>query len=233
VIDSRAQLEENLDRVRRGLAEACRRAGRSTDEVLVVAVTKGVPPGIVEWALRAGVDDFGENYVKELAEKRETVGAGRWHFVGALQSHTAHRVAEAADVVHSLAPGGATRRLAGRAASRPGGPLPVLIQVDLVGARHGARPDQVEAFTEEVAGLGGLSPRGLMTLPRVPEQPEDSRPLFRRLRELRDGLASRVEGVRELSMGMSVDYQVAVEEGATMVRIGTALFGARARTPTR
>lgn len=234
MIDSRAELEENLVRIRHGIAEACRRAGRSPEEVRLVAITKGVPPEVVGWALGAGIEDFGENYVKELAAKRDAVGGGRWHFVGTLQSHTAHRVAERADVVHSLAPGGAVDRLAARARdARAGDPLPALIQVDFTGRRHGTSPQEAPAFAALVRETDGLQVTGLMTLPPMPERPEGSRPYFRRLRDLRDALAARDPAARELSMGMSHDFGVAVEEGATMVRIGTALFGARASAPAR
>ncbi|MBI4261657.1 MAG: YggS family pyridoxal phosphate-dependent enzyme [Actinobacteria bacterium] len=226
-MDSRAELEENLDRVRRAIAEACAGAGRDPSSVRIVAVAKEVPVGVVGWAIEAGVEDVGENYVRELEAKREALGAGRWHYVGTLQSHTAARVAERADVVHSLSPGRAAERLGRRAAQRPS-PLPVLYQVDFTGRRHGVSPEELPGFAARVRSMEGLAPVGLMTLPPAPERAEDSRPFFRRLRELRDELAGEDETVRELSMGMSADLRVAVEEGASMVRIGTALFGARA-----
>lgn len=221
-----------MARVRAAVAETCRRAGRDPAEVTLVAITKGVAPAVVSWAVRAGVHDFGENYVKELAEKREAVGQAepRWHYVGTLQSHTAHRVADLADVVHTLVPGRATGRLASRAARRRER-IPALIQVDFTGSRAGAPPDDVAAFAEEAAGLEGIEVTGLMTLPPMPERPDDSRPYFRRLRELRELLRERDPAIRELSMGMSADYEVAIEEGSTMVRIGTALFGERTEAP--
>jgi PLP dependent protein len=222
-------LEENLGRIRDAIAAGCRLAGRAAGDVTLVAVAKGVPPQLVEWAREAGVDDFGENYVQELERKRDAVGPARWHFVGPLQSHTAHRVASSADVVHTLAPGRAASRLAHRAAEErgPDRRIPALIQVDFTGRRYGASPDAVPAFADEAIRMHGVAVTGLMTLPPMPERPEDSRPYFRKLRALRDDLAERDPGISELSMGMSDDYQVAVEEGATMVRIGTALFGGR------
>ena len=231
MIQSRAELEENLGRVRDGIAAACRRSGRGLGEVRLVAVTKTVDPGPVEWALELGIEEFGENYVQELVAKRQAVGGGRWHYVGTLQSHTANRVAEHADVVHSLVPGRAAERLA-RRAGRRAEPLPALVQVDLAGGRHGVGEDEVSGAVAETSGLEGIEVVGLTILPPAPSRAEDSRPYFRRLRELRDELARRHPGLRELSMGMSDDYEVAVEEGASMVRIGTALFGSRPSAPT-
>lgn len=226
MIDSREQLEERLGRLRERVAAACRRVGRDPAEVRLVAVTKGVPPSLVSWAMAAGVEEFGENYVQELAGKRAAVGGGRWHYVGTLQSHTAHRVADHADLVHTLEPGRAVDRLSGRAL-RMGRRIPVLIQVDLVGGRRGTPPEEVASFARSVARAEGLELVGLMTLPPMPRVPEDSRPHFRRLREIRDALRQRIPTVSELSMGMSIDYEVAAEEGATMIRVGTALFGER------
>ncbi|MDP9341592.1 MAG: YggS family pyridoxal phosphate-dependent enzyme [Actinomycetota bacterium] len=224
---SRAGLEERLAAIRARIESAADRAGRDPAEVRLVAVAKGVPAERVEQARGAGIEDFGENYVKELAAKAGRVTGATWHFVGVLQSHTAHRVADLADVVHTLAPGRGPERLS-RRAEQGGTPIPSLVQVDFTGSRAGVQPDDLPAFLEELRSLAGLEVRGLMTLPPLSDHPEDSRPHFRRLREMRDQQRERFEGLRELSMGMSADYEVAVEEGATMVRIGTALFGERA-----
>jgi pyridoxal phosphate enzyme (YggS family) len=212
MVFARGDLTANLAQIRRGIEAACERSGRD-------------PTGVRE----AGVSDFGENYVKELGAKREAAPDATWHFIGTLQSHTAHHVAELADVVQTLAPGNAALRLARRAAER-GRRLPVLIEVDFTGERTGVAPEVCEAFADEVANMRGLELAGLMTLPPLPESPEDARPYFRRLRELLARVADKHPGAAELSMGMSIDYQVAVEEGATMVRIGTALFGERPPT---
>jgi pyridoxal phosphate enzyme (YggS family) len=231
VIQSREELEENLGRIRDGIAAACRRSGRDPAGVRLVAATKTVQPGPIRWALELGIEEFGENYVQELVAKRQAVGGGRWHYVGTLQSHTATRVAEHADVVHSLVPGRAAERVARRARRRPG-PLPALVQVDLIGGRHGVGEGEVPEAVAETSALQGIEVIGLTILPPAPSRAEDSRPSFRRLRQLRDGLARRHQALRELSMGMSADYEVAVEEGASMVRIGTALFGSRPSAPT-
>ncbi|HLB61189.1 MAG TPA: YggS family pyridoxal phosphate-dependent enzyme [Actinomycetota bacterium] len=221
-------LIERLDRIRVRLARACERSGRTPEQVRLVAVTKTLPPSAVSEAWEAGLREFGENYVKELERKRTAVPDATWHFIGTLQSHTAHKVAEQADVVQTLASTSATERLARRAATK-GRRLPALIEVDFTGERSGVSPDALADFADEVSRLEGLRLVGLMTLPPIPSAAEDSRPYFRRLRALRDALVETHQEALELSMGMSLDYEVALEEGATIVRIGTALFGERPR----
>jgi len=216
----------NLATIREGIVRACERAGRDAAGVRLVAASKTVPAEAVRWVCDAGVADFGENYVPELREKRGAVPEATWHFIGTLQSHTAHHVAELADVVETLTPGKAAVRLARRAAER-GRCLPALIEVDFTAERTGVAPAHCATFADELAEMEGLEVVGLMTLPPMPETPEDTRPYFRRLRALLEEVAARHPGVSELSMGMSMDYEVAVEEGATMVRVGTALFGER------
>jgi pyridoxal phosphate enzyme (YggS family) len=219
-------LEENLARIRAGIARAADRSGRSERDVTIVGAAKTVPVASIREALALGVTDFGENYVKELRDKAPRVPGSRWHFIGTLQTNTAHHVAEVADVVETLASERATSRLA-RRATKAGRSIDVLIEVDFTGERSGTPPDRVAPFAGRVATMEGLRLVGLMTLPPIPAQPGDSRPFFAELRTLRDRLASAHGEVVELSMGMSLDYEVAVEEGATMVRIGTALFGER------
>lgn len=219
----------NLEVVRAGIARAADRAGRSTGDVILVAAAKTVPAAIVGRVVDAGVSAIGENYVGELRDVRAALADRQvsWHFIGALQSGTATAVADLADVVETVAGGRAARRLAGRA-ERAGRTIEVLLEVDLVGGRTGVAPGDLEAAAAEVASLEGLRLRGLMTLPPATATGEAARPWFARLRELRDRLRETRPDVLELSMGMSLDYEVAVEEGATMVRVGTALFGPRA-----
>ncbi len=193
----------------------------------MIAVSKRVPPAAVEAAIEAGVTDLGENYVQEMRNKVPAIaGRVRWHFIGALQSGTAQHVADLADVVHTAGPERATRRLAARA-ERVGRVLDVLLEVDFTGVRAGIQPTDVVGAAGMVETLTGLRLRGLMTIAPQTPTPEGARPFFRRLRELRDELADGRPDVLELSMGMSFDYDVAVQEGATMVRIGTAVFGPR------
>lgn len=220
---------ENLQRVRAAVDEACARSGRQLSEVRLVAASKTVPTSAMRWAQEAGVSDFGENYVQELARKHGELPGVRWHYIGTLQRGGAHHVAVLADVVQTLSPGHAVGRLA-RRASEAGRVIRSLIEVDFTNARTGVAPEDLPAFSDELVSMEGLELVGLMTLPPMPDTPDDTRPHFRRLRELRDELRERHPGVLELSMGMSLDYTAAVEEGATMVRIGTALFGERPPT---
>jgi pyridoxal phosphate enzyme (YggS family) len=216
-------LAARLREVRSRIEDACRRSGRSPEEVRIVGVTKGVPADRVAAGRRAGLADLGENYVQELTRKRRAVPDATWHFVGRLQRNKARKVLEVADVVHSLETGPAADLL-GVAAAERGEPVAALVEVDFAGGRVGVSPADVAPAVERWAGHAGFRLLGLMTIPPVDRDP---RPYFRRLRELRDTLG----GLSELSMGMSADYEEAVEEGATMVRIGTAIFGPRPDAP--
>jgi PLP dependent protein len=222
------EIAANLATVRARLDDAARDAGRDPSEVRLVVVTKTVAVDAVNDAIAAGAQDIGENYVGELREKRRALRDldVRWHYIGALMSGTAHHVADNADVVHTLAGDRAVRRLAGRAA-RAGRTLEGLLEVDFTRERTGVHPEDAEAAADAVAALDGVRLRGLMTIAPVGERAEDARPWFRRLRGLRDRIQQHHPDVLDLSMGMSLDYPVAVQEGATMVRIGTAVFGAR------
>ncbi len=223
---SRRDVLANLDDIKAQIAAACDRSGRDPSEILIVAAAKTVRPEVIAWAADAGLTAVGENYIKELRQKHDLVPGVVWHFIGTLQSSTAHHVADLADVVQTVSGSHATRRLAGRAA-QAGKALDALIEVDLVGDRTGVSPELLPSFLEEVSGLEGLRLRGLMTLPPIPKVAEESRDWFVRLRDLRDSVQDKHPEVLELSMGMSLDYAIAVEEGATIVRIGTALFGPR------
>ena len=224
---SHDEIMENLAAVRAGIERACDRAGRDLASVTLVAAAKTQPVDPVRWVFDAGVTAIGHNYVRELREMHGVVPGVRWHHIGALQTNTAHHVAALADVVETVAGERATGRLARRAAEA-GRVVDALIEVDFTGSRTGMPPDEVRAFAARVTGLEGLRLRGLMTIPPAGATPEEARPWFRRLRALREEISDDVPDVVDLSMGMSLDYGVAVEEGATMVRIGTALFGPRA-----
>jgi PLP dependent protein len=217
------RLEEALARVRDRIDGACARSGRRPDEVRLVGVTKGVPPEVVAAGARAGLTDLGENYVQELITKRGAAPEVTWHFVGRLQRNKVRRVLEHADVIHTIEPGAAGERVAALAAEAPR-TVGYLVEVDFAGGRVGVDPEEVDGFVSRLIEERGLPVRGLMT---VAPLDTEARPWFRRLRALRDRLAERFDGVRELSMGMSTDLEAAVEEGATMVRVGTAIFGPR------
>ena len=224
--------------VREQIRRAAARAGRSPDEITLVAVSKTHPPEAVRAAFAAGLRDFGENKVQEALPKVEALedlrAQGlRWHLVGHLQSNKARRAATTFERIHSVDSAGLAVRL-DRAAAEVGLAVPVLVQVELAGeeSKSGLSESAVLPALEALRGLAHVRVLGLMTLPPYAEDPERTRPYFRRLRALRDFAAERglLQG-RELSMGMSGDFEVAIEEGATLVRVGTAIFGERAPTP--
>jgi PLP dependent protein len=229
-------IAENLERVRERVSAAARRAGRSESEVTLMAVCKTFPAEAIREAYAAGQRLFGENRVQEFQEKAPKVAdldGLEMHLIGHLQSNKSNKAAElfqAVDSVDSL-------KLAERlnvAAEKLGKKLPVLIEVNVGGeeAKSGVRAtaDSVSQILSAAPTLTNLELRGLMTVPPYTEDPEGARPYFRKLRELRDEVAKR-QGVRldVLSMGMSHDFEVAIEEGSTCVRVGTAVFGVRPR----
>ena len=223
---TRDEVIGNLATIRDGIGRACARSQRDPSTVTVVAAAKTQPATSIRWVVEAGLTAIGENYVRELRDVHDEVPGARWHYIGALQRSSAHHVAALADVVETLAGDRATDRLARRAAEA-GRVLDALIEVDFTGERAGVDPGDVAAFADRVGVLDGLRLRGLMTIPPAGTRADDARPWFRRLRELRDRVRENHPDVVDLSMGMSLDYEAAVEEGATMVRIGTALFGTR------
>jgi PLP dependent protein len=216
----------NLATVRRAVTEAAETAGRDPAGVLIVAAAKTMGADAIGCVVEAGVTAIGQNYVNELRAVHDEVPGARWHFIGALQTNSVHHVAALSHVVETVADGRATQRLARRAAEA-GRRIEALIEVDFTGTRAGVSPDDVASVAPRIAAMEGLDLRGLMTLAPLGTTAEDARPWFRRLRELRDRAREGLPQVVELSMGMSLDYRVAIEEGATMVRIGTALFGPR------
>ncbi len=217
---------EQLTRVRERMAAACRRAGRSPDEVTLVGVSKGVPAQRVAEAHAAGLQDMGENRVQEAAAKIEALAAQgvrpRWHLVGHLQTNKAKTVTGLFAILHSVD----SVRLAQALSRRAREPLPILLEVNVAqeASKFGFTPQEVASALRSIVDLPNLDVRGLMTVAPQTDQPESVRPVFQRLRKLRDEL-----GLRELSMGMTNDFEVAIEEGATMVRVGRAIFGERAK----
>jgi pyridoxal phosphate enzyme (YggS family) len=231
--EDHADLERSIQDVRDRIAQACRRAGRDPAGVRLVGASKTIPVATVEAARHAGLRDFAENYAGELAEKATALPDATWHYIGRLQRGTAAKVARHAALIHSAEPGTGLEHVAGRAAAA-GRTILCLAQVDLTGTageepgdRQGVSPEDLAPFLAEAGKLPGIRLVGLMTMPAFDPDPEAARPAFARLRDLRDGLRTRLPELEELSMGMSVDYTVAVEEGSTMVRVGTALFGPR------
>lgn len=228
-------LAERLARVRAQIAAAVERAGRRSDEVTLIAISKTHPSSVVTRLVELGATDLGENRVQEAEGKISEVGRdrARWHLVGHLQANKARRAVNLFDVIHSLDSIDLAQRLDRLCVEEGRDNLSVLIQVDLghEETKSGIDETELEQLVESLGSLERLQLIGLMTLPPFFENPEDGRPFFRKLRELRDQLAAQgAFGDRkgELSMGMTNDFEVAIEEGATMVRIGTAIFGERA-----
>jgi PLP dependent protein len=216
---------------------ACERAGRQASEITLVAVSKTVPAARIREAIEAGVRTLGESRVQEAAAKipeLKPLSDERnvdWHLIGRLQSNKARRAVELFDAVHSVDDLKLAERL-DRLAAESGERLPIFIEVNLGGeeSKTGVAPYEVLPLCEQIGKLPSLELKGLMAVPPFSDNPEDARPFFRRLRNLRDEArqAGAVGGsFNDLSMGMSDDFEVAIEEGATFVRIGSALFGAR------
>jgi pyridoxal phosphate enzyme (YggS family) len=224
-------LASNLARVQERIAAAAARVGRSPAEVVCVAVSKTWPAEVVADALQAGVEVLGENRAQELRDKAAALGGrARWHFVGHLQTNKVRHVVGVAELVHSVDRLEVAEAIS-RRATRLGIHQDVLIEVNVAGDpdKHGVDPGEAAALAAKVGALDGLRVRGLMTMPPWPEVAEDSRPYYRELAALGPALAEVAPGSSELSMGMTRDFEVAIEEGATLVRIGEAIFGARPR----
>jgi PLP dependent protein len=228
-----APIAPRLAEIRGRIEAAAQRAGRDPGSVTLVGVSKTMPAARVREAIDAGLADVGENKVQEARDKAPLVGPGaRWHLVGHLQGNKANPAARLFDVVHSVDSVALLKRLDGGAAAA-GRRIDALVQMDLAGeaTKSGAQPAEVDAILRAAAGCAAVRVRGLMILPPYDPDPERSRPWFRRLRELLAGCRERHPGLdlSELSMGMTEDFEVAIEEGATLVRVGRALFGERTR----
>lgn len=219
------------DRVLGRIAEACSRSGRDPAGVRLLAVSKAVPAESLVDAVAAGLDLLGENRVQEAVAKAPAVPGARWQLIGPLQSNKARRALEVFESIQSVDSVELAERLDRLAGEiRPGTRYPVLLQVNVDDdpAKAGFRPATLNAAVGRLAGLERLEVRGLMTIGRQVDEPEAARPTFRRLRELSERLQGDGAAIgAELSMGMTDDFEVAVEEGATIVRVGRALFGER------
>lgn len=228
------QLATRLAGIRARIAAAAKSSGRGAEEIKLIAISKTHPSSVIKRVIEFGAVDIGENRVQEAEEKISRIGrdAARWHLVGHLQANKARRAVNLFDVIHSLDSLDLARRLDRLCGEEGREKLAVLIQVDLghEETKSGINESDLTHLVEGLGPLNRLEPIGLMTLPPFFDDPEQSRPFFRRLRKLRDELAARgafAGGKGELSMGMTHDFEVAIDEGATMVRIGTAIFGER------
>ena len=228
-VDAAQEMSERLEIVRGRIAAAAARSGRQPDEVTLVAVSKTFPLDVVRTAIEMGVIDLGENRAQELKQKVAALGAGpTWHFVGHLQTNKVKQVAGAAALIHSVDRFGLAEAL-DRRCSALGVKQKVLLEVNVSGeaSKDGVEPRALAHLAEEVAELDSLEIVGLMTMAPFAPDPESSRPFFSELRELRDEVLRIAPGAVGLSMGMTRDFEVAIEEGATLVRVGEAIFGPR------
>lgn len=217
------QVARNCRNVLQRIKEAAVRSGRSPQSIRLIAVTKGASEDHIREAVECGVGEIGENRLQEALTKREALKSAdlTWHFIGHLQANKAKKVVANFDWIQSVDRIELAAMLARHAAARP---LPVLIEVKLhqEPMKNGVEPKDLDRLASSIRGFDVLQLRGLMAIPPPSDNPEEVRPYFRRLRELAEGL-----GLPELSMGMTNDFEIAIEEGATMVRIGTAIFGMR------
>jgi pyridoxal phosphate enzyme (YggS family) len=216
-------IRENVAEVEARIARACERAGRSRDEVTLVADTKTFPASFVDEAIEAGITEVGENRVQEAREKKPLVrGNARWHLIGHLQTNKSKDAVKLFDVIQAVDSLDLAEKLA-RAAEAQGKRLEIMLQVNIGDEpqKSGIGRSDVDVIAKQAAALDSLRVIGLMAIPPI-GTPEESRPYFRELRSMRDAL-----GLRHLSMGMSEDFETAIEEGSTIVRVGRAIFGSR------
>ncbi|AQS58331.1 YggS family pyridoxal phosphate-dependent enzyme [Desulforamulus ferrireducens] len=220
---------QNITQMKNQIARAAEKAGRDVNDIRLIAVSKTVNAARVQEAVDAGICDLGENRVQELMDKYPLVEGARWHLIGHLQTNKVKYIVGKVALVHSLDRWSLALELDKRA-REAGVVIPVLVQVNVAGeeTKFGLAVPEVRDFVTEAAALTGISIEGLMTIAPLVENPEEVRPVFRELKRISEGLKD-IPGVRmeQLSMGMSNDFAVAIEEGATMIRIGTAIFGSR------
>ena len=225
------EVARNLQAVRERIARAAARVGRPAEEILLVAVTKTLPVEPIEEVIAAGACHIGENYVQEARAKHDRIPVPiTWHLIGHLQSNKAGQAAQFFDVIHTVDSLRLAQHLS-RHASQLGRVIQVLVEVNVSGesTKFGVAPAAARPLLEGMVGLPGICPSGLMGMAPFASDPEQARPYFAQLRALWEDLPAECR--RHLSMGMSGDFEVAVEEGATMVRVGTAIFGSRPHRP--
>jgi hypothetical protein len=231
-LDKEMSIAENLLQIKERMAEAAVRSGRTPESVKLVGVTKTVDVERIKQAVSAGLQILGENYVQEAREKiKEVGGEASWHFVGRLQTNKAKYAVKLFDMIQTVDSFKLANEL-NRRAQTLGRTIPIIIQVNLASevSKGGVEPSKCISLIKQISDLANLQIRGLMTMPPFFDQPERVRPYFAQLRELSQEIAkAQLPGVemKELSMGMSGDFETAIEEGATLVRVGTAIFGER------
>jgi pyridoxal phosphate enzyme (YggS family) len=224
-----AEIRENLLKVMERIERAARKAGRDPREIKLVAVSKTVEAARIKEAIEAGVSILGENYVQEAQKKIEEIGRQvAWHFIGHLQTNKAKYAVRLFDMIHSVDSLPLAEELS-RRAEQVGQVTKVMIEVNISGeaTKFGTDEEKVSIIVRGILNLSNLSLEGLMTMPPYFDSPEMSRPYYIKLRELKEKMMKEGIPLKELSMGMSNDFEIAIEEGATYVRVGTAIFGAR------
>ena len=232
MVEGMSKIEKNIERIREIIADSAAKAGRNTGDVKIMGVTKTVDDERIREAIACGITIIGENYVQEAKRKIETMGRDlEWHMIGRLQSNKAKYAVRLFDMIHSVDRLGLAEELDKRAKGS-GTIMKVLIEVNTGGeeTKSGVPQDEAIDLVREVSRFDNLSVQGLMTMPPWFDSPEDARPYFVKLRDLKNRIVDEsIEGIEMgvLSMGMTDDYGVAVEEGATIVRIGRAIFGER------
>lgn len=222
-----ADITDRLARLTSRINEACHKAGRDPSEVSLVAVTKTLSTDTIRAGLSAGLTVFGENYIQEAQAKINEINSSAvWHFIGHLQTNKAKYAVRLFNLIHSVDNIKLARELNKRAGSAGRG-IPILVQINISGeeSKSGVSKDQAEELIHEVLEFPHLETRGLMTVPPFFESPDLARPYFKALRELKEKIGPPLI---DLSMGMTGDFEVAIEEGATIIRVGTAIFGPRA-----
>jgi len=217
-------IQENLKNVKDKIKNSALKVKRDSKEIKLIAVTKGFDVSTIKKAVELKLTSLGETKVQETREKQDELGdlakKIEWHMIGYLQSNKAKKAAEIFDYIHSIDRMKVARKVSERCLQLKK-KMPILVQVNLSGITHGVKPEETVNFVNEIRNLKGVEVQGLMTIAPLVD-PEKTRPYFRRLKELASDA-----GLKHLSMGMSNDFEVAIEEGATMVRIGTAIFGSR------
>lgn len=225
------RIREALAQVRERIASAAARSGRAPEDVTLVAVSKSFPVHVAQSAIEAGVTDLGENRAQELKEKVTVLGnRARWHFIGNLQTNKVRQVVGRVELIHSVDRPGLAEAISRRATAL-GVTQRVLVEVNISGeaTKHGCEPAAAHHLAAEIAALGGIELGGVMGMAPFGDDPEAARPYFASLREIAGVIADTHPQATDISMGMTRDLEVAIEEGATLVRVGEAIFGPRTR----
>ncbi|SHE37507.1 hypothetical protein SAMN02746089_00170 [Caldanaerobius fijiensis DSM 17918] len=225
-------IKDNIELIRHRIADACKRVGRNPSDIILMAVTKTISPDKIKEAIAEGIEVIGENRVQEIVQKYDAIGDKvKWHMIGHLQVNKVKYIIDKVELIHSLDSVKLAQEINKRAKSI-GKKQNVLIEINIAGeeTKFGIRPGELKKFIKELEIFDNLCVQGLMTVAPIVSEPEEARPYFKHMRQLYDELKemkSPIVDARYLSMGMTADYVVAIEEGSNIVRIGTGIFGPR------